>query len=90
MSTVLALLGLGASFLAVSSLQALILSNPLFHNPRQAWYEAAKGRVAGLGERTLRRLAEQEEVGAGADEEALVIADLRWVVEGKRWWLSCG
>jgi hypothetical protein len=69
----------------VSSLQALILSNPLFRNPRQAWYEAAKARVAGLGERTLRRLAEQEEVGAGAEEDALVIADLRWVIRSKQW-----
>jgi hypothetical protein len=57
--TLVAMVGVGVCFLAVSGLQALLLNNPMFRNPRQRWYEACKARVMALGETTLRCLSRQ-------------------------------
>jgi hypothetical protein len=75
--TLAAVLAIGLCFLAVSSLQALILSNPAFRNPRQAWYEAAKGRVAGLGEATMSALQGLEEHAGPAELQQALLDTLR-------------
>jgi hypothetical protein len=77
--TSLAVVGLGVFLLAVTSLQALVLNNPAFRNPRQRRYEACKAKVMALGEGTMSRLAR---LGAEAGPQELreaLLASLRWV-----------
>jgi hypothetical protein len=78
LQTLVAVLAIGLCFLVVSSLQALILASTTFRSPRQAWYEAAKGRVAGLGEATMSALQGLGEHAGPAELQQALIDTLRW------------
>jgi hypothetical protein len=77
LQTSLAVLGLGAFFLAVSSVQALVLNNPTFRNPRQRRYEACKARVMALGEKTMSTLARLEEKAGPRELRAALLHSLK-------------
>jgi hypothetical protein len=69
--------GVALSFLAVSSLQAVPLSNPWFRNPRESWYEAQKTKVLGLCEQTVASLSQLQGASDLEEWEAGLRACLR-------------
>jgi hypothetical protein len=76
-NTMLAVAGVGACFVALSALQAWVLSSPALRNRRQVWYEEQRAEVRALSERTMASLGATRDKASPSELRAALISTAR-------------
>jgi len=75
--TMLAVAGVGACFVGLSTLQAWVLSSPALRNRRQVWYEEQRAEVRALSERTMVSLGASKDKAGPSELRAALISTAR-------------